>query len=44
MSTTNSKKSAPERNTGADCPNKDADKFYETDQEAFFAAQSRINF
>lgn len=42
MSTTNSKKSAPERNTGADCPNKDTDKFYESDQEAFFAAQSRI--
>ncbi len=42
MSTTTLKKSAPERNTGADCPNKDTDKFYEIEQEAFFAAQSRI--
>ena len=42
MSTTNPKEIAPERNTGADCPNKDADKFYEIDHDAFFAAQSRI--
>ena len=38
----NQKENTPERNTGADCPNKDTDKFYESDQEAFFAAQSRI--
>ena len=42
MSDTPLKEIAPERNTGADCPNKDTDKFYESDQEAFFAAQSRI--
>lgn len=38
MSDTTLKKSAPERNTGADCPNKDTDKFYESDQDSLPAA------